>query len=181
MNALDYIETHHPDACPEAKAWLRSLPAETTPEQAWALCPDPGWMLWLIAENDPTVAQGYACADLAIGWAADALDIAGIPHGLRDIAPITDARAARQAETVAAAAARAAWATDAAASGGGGGASSGEGGGVARAARTWAEAWAAFYAINTGADPVRMADQIRARLTCPYTENDGLDNLIKSE
>jgi len=178
MNAIDYIETHHPAACPEAREWLRSLPEDTTLDQAWAICPDPTWMLWLLSKSSPTVEQGYICADLAIGWAADALDLAGIPHGLRDLAPITDretaaeavgvavgvasdAKAAADAAWTARAAAKAAWAAETAET-------AADAAWVAWVA--WAAARAAFCAINTGPDPVKMADQIRARIACPYKE-----------
>ncbi len=172
MTAVDYIETCHPQACRLAKKWLRSLPEDTTLEQAWSTCDRPEWMLWLVAESAPTVEQGYICADLTIGWAADALDLAGVQHGLRDLAPITGretaratAEAARATEAATVMTARAAWA-------------------AARAARS---AWAALVAGGAvvavvakhawgrmaGVDSMHMANQIRARLTCPYKEDEG--------
>lgn len=38
-----------PRACDESVAWLGGLPKGTTPEQAWQLCEDAGWMLWFAA------------------------------------------------------------------------------------------------------------------------------------
>ena len=51
-------------ACSEARDWLDSLPPETTPEQAWALCPRGDWLLWLAerAGVDRRKLTSAACA-----------------------------------------------------------------------------------------------------------------------
>ncbi len=42
--------------CSKARKWLATLPPETTPEEAWKLCPVEGWRSWVRAslpDNDP--------------------------------------------------------------------------------------------------------------------------------
>lgn len=76
--------------CPKAVAWLCSLPAETTPEQAIALCPEPGWLVWLFARSGPDGAAppsgGAIMATLAYGegplWLAETEE-QRIHHGVR--------------------------------------------------------------------------------------------------
>jgi hypothetical protein len=38
--------------CIAARQWLASLPADTTPEDAWRTCPKPHWRLW-VRDNLP--------------------------------------------------------------------------------------------------------------------------------
>ena len=49
--------------CNEALRWLRSLPASTTPAEAWELCSRGGWMLWLVGrvESDRKLLVLAAC------------------------------------------------------------------------------------------------------------------------
>lgn len=37
----------HDTPCVESVAWMATLPADTTPEQAWNACKDGSWLLWL--------------------------------------------------------------------------------------------------------------------------------------
>jgi hypothetical protein len=66
----DLVVRAAPTACAPAVEWLASLPAETTPEQAWAVCPDAGWLLWLAGklgvERRAIVFAACACAELAL-------------------------------------------------------------------------------------------------------------------
>jgi len=80
----------------------------------------------------------YRAATRAMGYAADALDRAGIQHGLRGMV-ITDTESARVAERAAAKAERAAWAAQAAAL-------AAARADVEAAEAAWAAAWAATRA-----------------------------------
>jgi len=178
MTPQEYL-VQFPNICEPGRSDIQK---HQTMEDWWNATSRPDHLLSSLSRFSPTVQQGYICADLAIGWAADALDLAGIPHGLRDLAPITDRETARQAETIAAeaqAAARATWAAAAEARA----ADAAEMAAEAARVAAWAAAAearaadaaemaarAAFCAINTGPDPVKMADQIRARIACPYKE-----------
>lgn len=57
-------------ACDASNAWLRTLPADTTTERAWLLCPRADWMLWLLpiagVDRHLTVAAACACAERAL-------------------------------------------------------------------------------------------------------------------
>lgn len=48
MNWIDRLENRK--ACDDALAWCRSLPEDTTAQQAWDVCPDGDWMRWLARE-----------------------------------------------------------------------------------------------------------------------------------
>ena len=68
----DLVVRAAPAACEQAVEWLASLPAETTPEQAWAVCPDAGWLLWLAGtlcvERRSIALAACACAELALAY-----------------------------------------------------------------------------------------------------------------
>lgn len=92
-------------------------------QELMSICPRGEWILWVYTEAGyaPEVLApvAYRAAERALGHTTDALDRAGVPHGLHGLV-ITDAESARAAAGVAAgvaewaaevteAAARAAW------------------------------------------------------------------------
>ena len=59
---LEWLEGPGEKACGDAREWLAMLPAESTMDDAWRLCPRADWMFWAglrspVARNDPRWRQ----------------------------------------------------------------------------------------------------------------------------
>jgi len=100
------------EACTDARAWARSLPADTTPESAWSACERGDWLLWLLGAlhrrgavtRQVLVLAACASARTALrylaGRPAEAASIASIETAerwCRGEATIDEVRAARDA------------------------------------------------------------------------------------
>lgn len=59
-------------ACRESVKWLLSRPPDTTSELAWAACPSPEWMVWLLAKL-ATVRPDVICRPRAVYAASAAI------------------------------------------------------------------------------------------------------------
>lgn len=76
------------DGCSEAVKWCDQHP-DLSPHELIAICPRGDWILWLYAKSgyapELLAPVAYRAATRAIGYAADALDSAGVEHELRGI------------------------------------------------------------------------------------------------
>jgi hypothetical protein len=148
---MDFIEwMKKNNACSGAMQWAISQPEQSV-QALWATCQRGDWMLWVhwkIGTAPEVLAPvAYRSATRAMGYASDALDIAGVTHSLRGLV-ITDKKSAAAAAD---AAAHYAAAADAAA---------------ARYAARYAAADAAA-ADAAAAERHKSADDCRELLDCP--------------
>ena len=90
--------------CPDAVKWCNEHP-DLSVQELMSICPRGEWILWVYTEAGyaPEVLApvAYRAAERALGHTTDALDRAGVPHGLHGLV-ITDAESARAAAGVAA-------------------------------------------------------------------------------
>ena len=187
MSVHDDIKKH-PTACDPAVRWIKTLPADMTSAEAWGICPHGDFMAWICAKVGVPESERWIWPQLAMEWAAMALDAAKVKHELRDCATIVDKKTASVAACTATCAA---YAADVAASDAANAASYAPH--AARAASryaaraadlatyvaadaTYAAAYAAAnaaYAVARAADDAaavssRQADMIRARIANPF-------------
>ena len=105
------------NACNSAVEWCNEHP-ELSVQELLDICPRGEWILWAYAKAgyapDVLAPVSYRAATRAVGYAADALDRAGVQHGLRGLV-ITDAESALAAKEAARAAVQTAWAANEAA------------------------------------------------------------------
>ena len=102
------------NACTSAVEWCDEHP-ELSVQELMSICPRGEWILWVYSKAGyaPEVLApvAYRAATRAIGYAADALDRAGVQHGLHGLV-ITDAESALAAKEAARAAVQTAWAAE---------------------------------------------------------------------
>lgn len=95
------------NACQGAVKWCNEHP-ELSVQELMGICPRGEWILWVYSKAgyapEVLVPVAYRAATRATGYAADALDMAGVQHGLRGLV-IHDAESARAAGDAARAAA----------------------------------------------------------------------------
>jgi len=143
----DWLKTKN--TFPSVAQWCDQNP-DLSVQELIAACPRGNWILWVYSKAgyapDVLAPVAYRAATRAMGYAADALDRAGVQHGLRGMV-ITDAESARAAEraAMAARAARVAgWAAERAAM-------AARAAGWAAEAAAWAAEAAAWAAEAAGA------------------------------
>lgn len=87
------------NACQGAVKWCNEHP-ELSVQELMGICPRGEWILWVYSKAgyapEVLVPVAYRAATRATGYAADALDMAGVQHGLRGLV-IHDAESARAA------------------------------------------------------------------------------------
>jgi hypothetical protein len=159
----DVIEMmQHLGACGDALSWLRSLPPDTTPRQAWRFCPRGEWLLWWLERMgcDPHWTGAGACACVRGVWPllADERSRCAVEvrerwnSGRASDEELAAARAAARAADGAAAWA-AAWAAD--------GAAARAAARAADGAAAWAAAWAAALVADGAAAHRKCARRVR--------------------
>ncbi len=119
---LTLIAKYYP--CDEARAWLRSLPDDTSHEEIWATCPQGDWLLWLAGkaniDRKVLVMAACACTRLALRFVKEGelrpvKCIETTEAWCRGEATIEQVKEARREAAYAYAAAAAAYAADTAA------------------------------------------------------------------
>ena len=100
MSVHDDIKKH-PTACDPAVRWIKTLPADMTSADAWGICPYGEFMAWICAKVGVPESERWIWPQLAMEWAAMALDAAKVKHELRDCATIVDKKTARAASIAA--------------------------------------------------------------------------------